>query len=600
MKFLKNAAVRATALLFFAAMISAVILWQAGVYDISFIKRPTPQVTDTDGTSGNGDSTSAPDSSSDPGTTEPPETDLPTDTTVSEEDAEKLLDLILSYADMKKDGWRISDGLFGRTSSVARLDFDTGSLKNKFSSRTSTESKTVLYQDSRGYWQTKTVSTKVASPSVRFYFGLILLDNGKTISVYNSDGKRLIRSFTGTLVYAKTDSGDPAVMIKNKYYGINENTGLTDEISADRIRFRALEFDYPSYFFSDTGLYPFSQYVDVLTEITTEPPTSEPPETDPPPTDSDSSPDTEPGETSDDTDSSGGNDPEPPETSGNPEPDPPETSGNDDTDPPVTSETDAAGTEPLDIPISGKQNEASEAETTVIDGKQYTVEKVLMWGYRDAAGNTVIEPQYSSAYDFSSEGIAAVVDFEDRVIFIDRTGKTVLSLIDNETVLLDPTLRVKVLQRFVEPISNGIESIGSFYLDRGYVMVRYIKRGTKSANVIVTENRLVAKNGRYFDIPSGYSLCGYSDGALLLEKNGSYGFMDLDGGWIAPAVYSSATPFVSGLSVVSNSDGKYGLINTGGEYVLPMYFDYISTPSSGIVAAYSEARGWEIHCAVDK
>ena len=57
MKFLKNAAVRATALLVFAAMISAVILWQAGAYDISFIKRPAPHITDTAGTTGSGDDT---------------------------------------------------------------------------------------------------------------------------------------------------------------------------------------------------------------------------------------------------------------------------------------------------------------------------------------------------------------------------------------------------------------------------------------------------------------------------------------------------------------------------------------------------------------
>lgn len=73
MKFLKNAAVRATALLVFAAMISAVILWQAGAYDISFIKRPAPHITDTAGTTGSGDDTDPSDNTTTtPGTTEPP------------------------------------------------------------------------------------------------------------------------------------------------------------------------------------------------------------------------------------------------------------------------------------------------------------------------------------------------------------------------------------------------------------------------------------------------------------------------------------------------------------------------------------------------
>lgn len=131
-------------------------------------------------------------------------------------------------------------------------------------------------------------------------------------------------------------------------------------------------------------------------------------------------------------------------------------------------------------------------------------------------------------------------------------------------------------------------------------MVRYIMRGTKSRKLFLTENRLLARNGTYFELPNGFSLVNYSDGAILLEKNGRYGFIDLDSGWITPAVYTSATPFVSGLSVVGNSEGKFGLINTEGEFVLPMYFDYISAPSSGTVAAYSEARGWELYCAVSR
>ena len=155
-------------------------------------------------------------------------------------------------------------------------------------------------------------------------------------------------------------------------------------------------------------------------------------------------------------------------------------------------------------------------------------------------------------------------------------------------------------QVYGEPISDGIESLGSYYFDRGYVMVRYIMRGTKSRKLFLTENRLLARNGTYFELPNGFSLVNYSDGAILLEKNGRYGFIDLDSGWITPAVYTSATPFVSGLSVVGNSEGKFGLINTEGEFVLPMYFDYISAPSSGTVAAYSEARGWELYCAVSR
>ena len=86
----------------------------------------------------------------------------------------------------------------------------------------------------------------------------------------------------------------------------------------------------------------------------------------------------------------------------------------------------------------------------------------------------------------------------------------------------------------------------------------------------------------------------------MLEKNGKYGYMDLDGGWIMPSVYSFASPYVQGLAAVAGSDGKYGLIDTDGNYVLPMYFDYVSNVSGGLVCTYEQTRGWEIYCVVEK
>ena len=53
-----------------------------------------------------------------------------------------------------------------------------------------------------------------------------------------------------------------------------------------------------------------------------------------------------------------------------------------------------------------------------INGKYYKVTQKLMWGYRNAVGETVIEPQFASAYAFSKEGLAAVTDFDGSVFYI--------------------------------------------------------------------------------------------------------------------------------------------------------------------------------------
>jgi len=47
------------------------------------------------------------------------------------------------------------------------------------------------------------------------------------------------------------------------------------------------------------------------------------------------------------------------------------------------------------------------------------------WGYRDKRGRCTIEPQFVLAGDFSSEGIAAVVD-EEGWLYIDMGGDSVI------------------------------------------------------------------------------------------------------------------------------------------------------------------------------
>lgn len=218
-------------------------------------------------------------------------------------------------------------------------------------------------------------------------------------------------------------SGRPVVSIKTKYYEIDSEKGLTGEISENQIDFRAIRFDAPGYYAADrgNGPYPYCEYVEVYTEITTEPPVTEPEATSPESTDTEE-PDTT---SSDDTDSEAETT-SPEETESNEEP---VSSEDADTD----EETDS-NPNPV-ISLSEKRNEASEGEeTVVIDGKLYSVETVLMWGYRDGEGNTVIEPQFEAAFDFTSDGIAAVVDFEKRMSFIDRTGKTVITLNDKEII----------------------------------------------------------------------------------------------------------------------------------------------------------------------
>ena len=112
--------------------------------------------------------------------------------------------------------------------------------------------------------------------------------------------------------------------------------------------------------------------------------------------------------------------------------------------------------------------------------------------------------------------------------------------------------------------------------------------------IVSDEDVLVYPDGTQFNIPVGYRLVSYSDGVLLLEQDGVYGYMSSTGVWILQPGAADAKPFLEGVAV-TEQNGRYGVIDTDGNVVIPYKYDYISNISSGTMVAYSEETGWEIY-----
>ena len=111
----------------------------------------------------------------------------------------------------------------------------------------------------------------------------------------------------------------------------------------------------------------------------------------------------------------------------------------------------------------------------------------------------------------------------------------------------------------------------------------------------IDQDMLLSDNGKFLELPEGYTLLSYSCGIVLLEKNGKYGYMDTQGNWIAQPTFTDAKPFHCGLAVVQQN-GKYGVIDTEGNFVLPAVYDAITNASQGIFTAYRPDEGWEMLC----
>ncbi len=218
-----------------------------------------------------------------------------------------------------------------------------------------------------------------------------------------------------------------------------------------------------------------------------------------------------------------------------------------------------------------------------------------LWAYGFSAAWRRTGYFYTGAYNFS-EGFACILDADGMMTFLK----------DDCYYAFYPRKSYNYYDRYVSeywlpPLTSGEESIGFFYFDHGLVRVRrqvvdwwnlteYGKR-----LVAIDEDILIDTTGAEFPIPEGYDIISYSDGVILLERDGKYGYMDYTGAWIAQPIYDYARPFFEGLAVAGFEDGERLVLDTNGEIVVPAgIYTHISDMASGVMAAYSHEGGWDV------
>lgn len=221
-------------------------------------------------------------------------------------------------------------------------------------------------------------------------------------------------------------------------------------------------------------------------------------------------------------------------------------------------------------------------------------------------GKKVIDDQYLFAFNFGSEGYAVIGSEYNHVLkVINRQKRVIFNAGSNYVFYSDPNTgkRQYVRDYYYLPDTFGIESIGCSGFDNGYLRIRIktLSKMSDALNVVVKdEYYLVNTSGEKFSIPEGYTLEGYSDGVLLLSKDGLYGYYSISGEWIAQPIYTYARPFVQGLAVVGSENGTVGMIDTAGNIVLPFVFTSIEDVSSGLIVTYCEGVGYETFELVKK
>jgi len=239
--------------------------------------------------------------------------------------------------------------------------------------------------------------------------------------------------------------------------------------------------------------------------------------------------------------------------------------------------------------------------TSVKEGQFIYIERDMVfdrWGYQYQNGWRLTSPYYNRTYAFS-EGFGCTVDANGRLIFLGQNGyraipSTSFTWNTEWTYMTNQNSRY-VRASYAEPLYRDLSALGHYYFDEGLVRVRKLERDYSYRHIInADEDLLLDTKGNVFEIPAGYTLAGYADGILLLERQGKYGYYHKDGYWLAQPIYTYAQPFMEGLGVIGFAGGKVGAIDVAGNVVIPFTYEYISAPSSGLMAVFSKKDGWSV------
>lgn len=185
---------------------------------------------------------------------------------------------------------------------------------------------------------------------------------------------------------------------------------------------------------------------------------------------------------------------------------------------------------------------------------------------------------YRKAFNYS-EGYGVAVDAQDRLYFFNEEGR----------------LRIGGLSVIMFYGCGDVldeRSLGYYYFDEG--LTRVTKKSFSRGKLISQYQTFIDREGDEFKTPADFSVYSYSNGRILLVKDGKHGYMTSRGRWICTPEFTYARPFFEGLAVVGEKDGKKGVIDRDGNYVISPVFDEITDCSGGVICAYSSECGWQI------
>ena len=203
------------------------------------------------------------------------------------------------------------------------------------------------------------------------------------------------------------------------------------------------------------------------------------------------------------------------------------------------------------------------------------------WGYVDATGKYVINPQFVYANAFS-DGLALVVNDNMKMGFIGIDGKYRINPIYDYAASFSEGLACVLFEngkpQFIDQEGNIVFQVD--FLDHGSVLEESENEGF-----------------RYYFVDN---CTHFEDGLALVNLNEKFGFIDKKGKLIINPIYDYALDFNEGFAAVATTnihdEIKWGYIDKSGKIVIDFQFnnvfDFPGSFNEGLASVSSDGLNW--------
>lgn len=212
------------------------------------------------------------------------------------------------------------------------------------------------------------------------------------------------------------------------------------------------------------------------------------------------------------------------------------------------------------------------------------------YGYIDKRGEFVIKPDFKHALPFSN-GLAGVVVENMVPSYINHKGKIQIEVADAKWARSFFEDRAAVL---INDKWGFIDRSGNIIIDPQFVEVAYFSNGLCA--VIIDENErlwaYIDKQGEIVINPQFKTASAFSEDVASVSTDGQvYGYINTEGSIEINMEFTECKDFRNGLAVV-RTGSKYGLINKKGEYQVNPKFDYLYPARDEPIFAFRLGENW--------